>query len=576
MSVTTRYQKDGTDIGTYFCDLTNTQTVAGAKTFSTTPIVGTMGTSDSSTSAASTAYVKNQAYATKADPTFTGTVTLPAPASDSNTTVAATTAFVISKVPSLTAYATLASPTFTGNVVVGTSTAPSAGNMNYKSDGTTSLNFIDSANVLQGRIFSSGGVYIDTNTFTVRNATGATSIFTANATNTWLTGVVTAPAPGATSNDTTVATTAFVTSKIPDTSTFAPKASPTFTGDITIGADGAASYYMKSGATTYGRLFANTNGTLLDYNGAFTIRAANGAGSTIDIVGGGIRINGNIGSNSYNNNYAWFKNNGGSNTSSQSPGGNGDRSYALVINSTSGMYMLGGELDIGSDSRIKKDIENIDIDYAINCIRKISPSYFNLIYHNSNHVGFIAQDVENCIPEAVKINIEFIPNILCNGTVEKIDDNDDIYKIVLDNPINTEKILMPNKIKLIKDTIVNDKCEIYEIIDDRILMIKGNIDDVINNGCVFVYGTLTNDFRSVDKNCIFTYGIAAIKKLDLEIYDLKNEVNYLKEKIDKFELLFEGFTGTQHPSGASCESGTTRVETPMGSLSEGANLVRRP
>ena len=25
-----------------------------------------------------------------------------------------------------------------------------------------------------------------------------------------------------------------------------------------------------------------------------------------------------------------------------------------------------------------------------------------------------------------------------------------------------------------------------------------------------------------------------------------------------------------------CESGTTRVETPMGSLSEGANLVRRP
>ena len=118
MSVTTRYKKDGTDIGTYFCDLTNTQTVAGTKTFSTTPIVGTMGTSDSSTSAASTEYVKNQAYATLASPTFTGTVTVPAPASDSNTTVAATTAFVISKVPSLTAYATSASPTFTGTVTV--------------------------------------------------------------------------------------------------------------------------------------------------------------------------------------------------------------------------------------------------------------------------------------------------------------------------------------------------------------------------------------------------------------------------------------------------------------------------
>ena len=52
-------------------------------------------------------------YAPKASPTFTGTVTVPTPATSSNTTVAASTAFVKAQ-----GYATLASPTFTGTVTI--------------------------------------------------------------------------------------------------------------------------------------------------------------------------------------------------------------------------------------------------------------------------------------------------------------------------------------------------------------------------------------------------------------------------------------------------------------------------
>jgi len=43
---------------------TGTQTIGGAKTFSTTPVVGTLATANDSTSAASTAWVKNQGYLT--------------------------------------------------------------------------------------------------------------------------------------------------------------------------------------------------------------------------------------------------------------------------------------------------------------------------------------------------------------------------------------------------------------------------------------------------------------------------------------------------------------------------------
>jgi len=52
-------------------------------------------------------------YAPKANPTLTGTVTIPTPATSSNTTVAASTAFVKAQ-----GYATVASPTFTGTVTI--------------------------------------------------------------------------------------------------------------------------------------------------------------------------------------------------------------------------------------------------------------------------------------------------------------------------------------------------------------------------------------------------------------------------------------------------------------------------
>lgn len=57
-------------------DKTSAQTVGGEKTFTTTPIVGTMATSDNSTKAASTAFVKAQGYLTSAPATtLTGDVT---------------------------------------------------------------------------------------------------------------------------------------------------------------------------------------------------------------------------------------------------------------------------------------------------------------------------------------------------------------------------------------------------------------------------------------------------------------------------------------------------------------------
>jgi hypothetical protein len=158
-----------------FADLTSAQTVAGVKTFSSSPVVPTVASNDNSTNVASTAFVKAQSYLVSADlssyltssiaastyaplasPTFTGTVTIPSGASisgylttstasstyaplaspsltgtplsttasvDTNTTQIATTAYVVGQgylksATASTTYAPLASPTFTGTVTI--------------------------------------------------------------------------------------------------------------------------------------------------------------------------------------------------------------------------------------------------------------------------------------------------------------------------------------------------------------------------------------------------------------------------------------------------------------------------
>jgi hypothetical protein len=70
-----------------------------------------------------------------------------------------------------------------------------------------------------------------------------------------------------------------------------------------------------------------------------------------------------------------------------------------------------------SDSRIKKDIEDINDDTALNKLLLIQPKTYNYIEEERNKgfgkvYGFIAQQIKEVIPEAVTIiKKEAIPNI---------------------------------------------------------------------------------------------------------------------------------------------------------------------
>ena len=186
-----------------FADLASAQTVAGIKTFSSSPVVPTVTSSDDSTKAASTAYVKAQGYLT--------------------TTTAGTT------------YAPLASPTFTGTPL---STTASVGT-NTTQIATTAF-VIGQGNSTAGTIAMNGTQAAGTSNLYARadhiHPTDTTLAPLASPT---FTGVPAAPTAAADTNTTQIATTAYVVGQsylksATASTTYAPIASPTFTGTVTI------------------------------------------------------------------------------------------------------------------------------------------------------------------------------------------------------------------------------------------------------------------------------------------------------------------------------------------------------
>ena len=127
-----------------------------------------------------------------ASPTFTGTVTIPTPTAGDNSTVAASTAFVVAS------FANLASPTFTGTPTLPTGTVAvtqSAGNS------TTAI---------------ATTAFVATSFAPLASPT--------------LTGTPAAPTASANTNTTQIATTAFVMTELGD---YATLAAPAFTGTAT-------------------------------------------------------------------------------------------------------------------------------------------------------------------------------------------------------------------------------------------------------------------------------------------------------------------------------------------------------
>jgi len=181
---------------------------------------------------------------------------------------------------------------------------------------------------------------------------------------------------------------------------------------------------------------------------------------------------------------------------------------------------------IYSDSRIKTNIIDINDDSALQQILKIEPKIYNYIDINERGTdtvyGFIAQQIREVIPQAVKIQKDFIPNIY--KYYDCIN-----YNQIITNEDLTAILKIGDRIK-IKDNH-QDFYRTATII--TITETKITVDLTIHGDKCFIYGKEINDFHYLDKNYIYTLGVCATQDLYKTLNRLNDKYNEQQMKIKK-------------------------------------------
>jgi hypothetical protein len=258
----------------------------------------------------------------------------------------------------------------------------------------------------------------------------------------------------------------------------------------------------------------------IDMNGNVGIGKTNSAFNLE--IGAGTGTTGNIGQRYFNI----------SNTSGTGP------SYAVTTNNiialkVDGTIWVTGGFIVSSDIRIKNDIQDIIDDSALQIILAIEPKTFKYIdkVDKGDDIvyGFIAQQIREVIPEAVNIQMSYIPNIMLLANY-----NNNIITFSL----------QPNYVIKYNDKIKcydkNNK-EIFVVVEEIINVLTFRIkelDNIYTDASIFVYGSEVEDFHTLDNNYIFTLNVCATQELNRRIeaqnaiiQSHKESINELKAKV---------------------------------------------
>jgi hypothetical protein len=204
--------------------------------------------------------------------------------------------------------------------------------------------------------------------------------------------------------------------------------------------------------------------------------------------------------------------------------------------------LVTGKVASSSDTRIKKNILDINDDSALQKILNIEPKTYDYIDNDKNPVpsgqpgqqdhtgqpgqpghiyGFIAQQVKEVLPEAVSSQKDIIPNIYSLASVTQ-------------NASGGSTITFASAITQLA---INDRVDIIDTTENRGLYTitatnpENNsitVDKQIPGSQVFVYGTQVDDFNVVDKSYIYTLNVCATQTLADKINLLKNRISSIR------------------------------------------------
>ena len=191
------------------------------------------------------------------------------------------------------------------------------------------------------------------------------------------------------------------------------------------------------------------------------------------------------------------------------------------------------EFNAFSDSRIKKNVVDINDSSALNKIRLLEPKIYNYIDEKqrgtSNVYGFIAQQVANVLPYAVTISTGDIPNILTNSNVSVTSDSN-VLELRLDTTVEDLTLSNTSNINI---TIDNDQYFTVPVLSfsgSNVITIQ-NSDKFTNVTGAYIHGEQVNNFHHLNKDAIWAVSTAALQEVDRQLQAEKTKVVTLETQV---------------------------------------------
>ena len=155
-----------------------------------------------------------------------------------------------------------------------------------------------------------------------------------------------------------------------------------------------------------------------------------------------------------------------------------------------------------SDSRIKRNINDVTDASALEKLRLLEPKTYKYIDTNEQGdttvYGFIAQEVSNVFPEAVKISVKAIPNIY---ELSNVSDSN----VITFTNFNTSDLLTSNVTSKIHVKTIYDKVKrltLDEVIGAKSIRVKEDLTNII--------GSIDDTGNVVSGNQVFVMGLSLI------------------------------------------------------------------
>ena len=207
----------------------------------------------------------------------------------------------------------------------------------------------------------------------------------------------------------------------------------------------------------------------------------------------------------------------------------GTSSYSIYAN----QRIACAEFNAFSDSRIKKNVVDINDSSALDKIRLLEPKIYNYIDEKqkgtSNVYGFIAQEVANVLPYAVTVGEGDIPNILTNSNVSVTSDSN-VLELRLDTTVEGLSLSNTSNINITTDNDQYLTLPVLSFSGSNVITIQ-NSDKFTNVTGAYIHGEHIQDFNNLNKDAIWAVSTAALQEVDRQLQTEKAKVSTLETQV---------------------------------------------